>query len=497
MVQTSAVGEAGQMGKKVYASEKDIVMVPKNEQVFLQTATSVNDQCNLTLKMSFQGHLSDGLEGLYLSKYKNGDGAVSNIVSTHFEPSSARLAFPCWDEPEFKAKFTISVVRPKGLISLSNMPLKKTEDLQFYQPGTERDDFMTSVPMSTYLVAIAVCDYVYLRSTTAKGVKISLYAPAEQVSRGGLALNTALQVLTYYEEFFGVSYPLPKLDMIAIPGFSAGAMENWGLVTYRMTSLLADDAVSSERQKQIVVQTVAHELAHQWFGNLVTMKWWNDLWLNEGFASWVEVLGAKVSNPDWAITDQFYYDKVTSGLWLDSLQSSHPVSPPEISSVDESNSLFDEISYNKGPALLQMVADVIGLPTLRLGLKTYLKTHRYENADTKDLWAAVGSFTDFGAEGMKNFMNSWVDKQGYPLIELSMDDGELIARQRRYSNSRTPPCPGPAEAHLSNSPCSDIWNLRLTCLVGGRDGAASIDDSPSSFDTLDKASLFSDAFALT
>ncbi|KAK3598030.1 hypothetical protein CHS0354_042397 [Potamilus streckersoni] len=276
---------------------KENLEYKKNEQVYIRLERPLLTGTQFNLEVKFLGQLTGKLSGFYKSSYKTDKGEERYIATTHFEPTDARSAFPCFDEPDMKATFQVSIVREKDYITLFNTPLNRSE---VYEKGSLMvDHFEKSVDMSTYLVAFVVCDYKNVTSLTKGNVKVGVYTPADQIERAQFALDSAVAILDYYDEFFGVKYPLPKADLIAIPDFAAGAMENWGLVTYRLTSILYDPIRSSASSQQWVAVVIAHELAHQWFGNLVTMKWWDDLWLNEGFASFVEYIGTDKIHAEW------------------------------------------------------------------------------------------------------------------------------------------------------------------------------------------------------
>ncbi|XP_069679087.1 endoplasmic reticulum aminopeptidase 1-like isoform X2 [Periplaneta americana] len=404
---------------------------PAAQQIYLQVKEKFKVKGYYILNLRFQFWLSRELEGFYISSYHTEDGETKYLATTHFEPTYARSAFPCFDEPQFKAKFKMSIFRDRFHIALFNMPVVSTEDTGFYMgTGLLRDDFQESVEMSTYLVAFVVCDYKRITRQTQKKVSVSVYAPNEMISQASFALSTAADAMDYYEEFFGVPYPLPKQDLIAIPDFAAGAMENWGLITYRETSIMYDADETSAAGHQWVAIVVAHELAHQWFGNLVTMKWWNDLWLNEGFASYLEYLGVDHIMPSWKMMDQFILDKTHPALNLDALASSHPISVA-VHDPNEIESIFDIISYSKGASILYMLEKFLHQATLRNGLNDYLNTHKYGNAETKDLWNVLSKHANQSLD-VKAVMDTWTRQMGFPLITISRDKNTITAKQKRF-----------------------------------------------------------------
>ncbi|OAD57971.1 Glutamyl aminopeptidase [Eufriesea mexicana] len=361
---------------------------PKHQQLYLELEESkFRKRGNYTVHLRFISKLTSELEGFYLSSYVSPEGEKRYLATTHFEPTYARSAFPCFDEPQYKAKFKVSIFRDRFHIALCNMPVMNTEDAGFYMgTGLLRDDFQESVEMSTYLVAFVVCDFKRVSKLTKRNISVSVYAAEAMLPQAKYAVTTAARTMDYFESFFGVHYPLPKQDLIAIPDFAAGAMENWGLITYRETSILYDPQETSTSAHEWVAIVVAHELAHQWFGNLVTMKWWNDLWLNEGAASFFEYKGVNHISPEWSMMDQFILDKTQPALNLDALASSHPISVP-VKDPNEIEAIFDDISYSKGASILNMLEGFLCEDVLKSGLNDYLNSHAYGNADTNDLWA--------------------------------------------------------------------------------------------------------------
>ncbi|TVU09291.1 hypothetical protein EJB05_42754 [Eragrostis curvula] len=396
------------------------------------------------LNMKFNGTLNDQMRGFYrslivsfervlflsfiylvpfdCSKYQY-KGKMKNMAVTQFEPVDARRCFPCWDEPAFKAKFKISLEVPSELIALSNMPVANES-----VAGPIKSVLYEESPlMSTYLVAVVVGLFDYVEGVTPEGTKIRVYTQVGKSNQGKFALDVGLKSLALYKDYFGTPYPLPKLDMVAIPDFAAGAMENYGLVTFREVALVFDEQSSSESSKQNVAITVAHELAHQWFGNLVTMEWWTHLWLNEGFATWMSHLAVDSFFPQWNIWTQFLGD-TTAGLRLDSLEESHPIEV-EIHHASEIDEIFDAISYDKGASVIRMLQNYLGAERFQKALAAYIRKYAYSNAKTEDLWAVLEEKT---GEPVKNLMTTWTKQQGYPVINANLKGDYLELEQAQF-----------------------------------------------------------------
>ena len=303
-----------------------------------------------TLRIAFRGVLNDQMAGFYRSKYTTAEGETRYMASTQFEALDARRCFPCWDEPARKATFAATLIVPADRTAFSNMPVLAETLLA---DGTKRITFAPTPKMSTYLLAFVVGEFDFLQAFTSAGVAVRVYTPPGQTEKGRFGLEVAVKSLEFYDEYYGSPYPLPKLDMVAVPEFAMGAMENWGLVTYRAIDLLIDLQNASSSQKQRVCSVVTHELAHQWFGNLVTMEWWNDLWLNEGFASWMQTASAAEFFPEWQLWTQFCSSNLGGAMGLDALRTSHPIQVP-IAHAEEVEQVFDAISYFKGSAVSSM-----------------------------------------------------------------------------------------------------------------------------------------------
>lgn len=395
-------------------------LVPSSEELVITLVRPIRGLVQISL--DFTGILNDRLLGFYSSVYRSGKKTM-HIATTQFEAADARRAFPCWDEPSAKATFDVSLVAPINKSAISNMPVIKKETKGKVCVYT----FERTPPMSTYLLYLGVGDFESI-STTYRGIKISVIATRGNAKRGKFALGLTKKLLAEYEQYFGIRYPLPKLDLLAIPDFAAGAMENWGAITFRETLLLYDEKRSSTRTRQLIAEVVSHELAHQWFGNLVTMKWWNDLWLNESFATFMATKFVDKLYPKWAMWDQFADDTVNTALRLDSLKSTHPIDV-DVKSPAQVREIFDAISYDKGGSILQMIERIVGEPAFRRGLRVYLKKYAYSNATGTDLWRAIGKSAN---ENLAPFVHSWIRQSGYPLLDVKPHRNGLSLTQSRF-----------------------------------------------------------------
>lgn len=374
------------------------------------------------LRIAFEGTLNDQMKGFYKSTYEH-NGEKKNMAVTQFEPADARRCFPCWDEPACKATFRITLEVPSEVNALSNMPVVEEK----LAGNTKTIQYQESPIMSTYLVAVVIGLFNYVEDHTSDGIKVRVYCQVGKADQGIFALDVAVKTLDLYKKYFAVPYSLPKLDMVAIPDFAAGAMENYGLVTYRETALLYDDKHSAASNKQRVATVVAHELAHQWFGNLVTMEWWTHLWLNEGFATWVSYLAVDSLFPEWNIWTQFLNES-TEGLRLDGLSESHPIEV-EINHAGEIDEIFDAISYRKGASVIRMLQSYLGAGTFQRALAAYVKKYASSNAKTDDLWTVL---EEESGEPVNKLMNSWTKQKGYPVVSVKIKDQSLEFEQSQF-----------------------------------------------------------------
>ena len=390
------------------------------------------------IKMKFRGILNDQMAGFYRSGYLDLHGKKHYMGTTQMEPIDARRMFPCVDEPAAKAEFEISVTAAANLTILSNMPeSKRTLRLSGEATGNEMLQdvtFMTTPKMSTYLVALCLGHFEWVQATTKRGTLVRVLATPGKASQCEFALDVGVRCLEWYEDFFDLVYPLPKMDMIGVPDFSMGAMENWGLVTYREIDLLCDIKTVSAARMQRLASVVTHELAHQWFGNLVTMEWWDDLWLNEGFATFMQTLSADALFPEWKLWDQYITDDLDRARSLDGLRSSHPVQVA-IPKAEDVEQVFDAISYCKGACVVRIIYHVLGADKFKQGVRKYMRRHAYGNTVTDDLWAAFQEAMGPQAGWtVQELMGSWTQQLGYPVlkVKLSADKKSVSVKQEYF-----------------------------------------------------------------
>ena len=418
--------------------EPDVQFVDSNGMGFTSTEVTLNSgETTVTmkfpqplpigrgsLKMNFKGILNDQMTGLYRSGYLDLHGKKQYMGTTQMEAIDARRMFPCVDEPAAKAEFALTVTAPSDLNILSNMPeARRTLKLSGEETGNEllqEVEFMTSPKMSTYLVALCLGHFEFVQSTTKRGTLVRVLATPGKAAQCEFALDVGVRCLEWYEDFFDVVYPLPKLDMIGVPDFAMGAMENWGLVTYREIDLLCDVKTVSAARMQRLASVITHELAHQWFGNLVTMEWWDDLWLNEGFATFMQTLSADALFPEWKLWDQYITDDLDRARSLDGLRSSHPVQVP-IPKAEDVEQVFDAISYCKGACVVRVIYHVLGAERFRQGVRAYMKKHAWGNTVTDDLWNAFqATVVEKQDWTVAELMGSWTQQMGYPVLKVKL-----------------------------------------------------------------------------
>ncbi|XP_007943359.1 aminopeptidase N [Orycteropus afer afer] len=428
---TSQVTLKGVGGSQAPEIDRTELVVP-TEYLVVHLKGSLVANGQYEMYSEFEGELADDLAGFYRSEYMEGD--VKKVVATtQMQAADARKSFPCFDEPAMKATFNITIVHPKNLIALSNMLPKGDVPLEG-DPEWNVTEFQPTPRMSTYLLAYIVSEFTSVEAETENGVKIRIWArpSATLEHHSDYALNVTVPILDFFAKHYNIAYPLEKSDQIGLPDFNAGAMENWGLVTYRENSLLFDPLSSSSSNKERVVTVIAHELAHQWFGNLVTVAWWNDLWLNEGFASYVEYLGADHAEPTWNLKDLIVVNEVYRVMAVDALVSSHPLSSPadEVKTPAQISEMFDSISYSKGASVLRMLSNFLSEDIFKEGLSSYLNNFAYNNTNYLDLWKylqkAVDNHPSLNLPAtVQTIMDRWTLQMGFPVITVDTDKGTI------------------------------------------------------------------------
>jgi tricorn protease interacting factor F2/3 len=409
-------------GQKIQAKTR---LDEKKETLTIKLPKKIKGKTRLFV--DFIGILNDRLVGFYRSQYKDKQGKTKYLATTQFEAADARRAFPCWDKPAAKATFDVSLIVEKNHTAISNTNViakKKLGSKTLFK-------FARTPIMSTYLLYLGVGEFEFLSGKIGKTV-IRIATTKGNSSKGKFSLDICKKLLKAYENYFGITYPLPKLDLIAVPDFASGAMENWGAITFRETILLYDPKTSSTQTKQHIAEVVSHELAHQWFGNLVTMEWWNDLWLNESFATFMATKFVDKFYPEWKLWDQFLEDTMNTAMALDALHSSHPIDV-KVNSPSEIREIFDAISYDKGGCVLRMLENFVTEKVFRAGLRKYLKKFAYKNAKGDDLWDAIGKEAKMPVRTM---VNSWLRQAGFPLVEVQKHNSTLVISQKRFVHEK-------------------------------------------------------------
>src|SRR3989440_504248 len=426
-----------------------------------------------SLALEFSGTITPKGRGFYYMPYQEqGTGAKKIALGTQFEPSDARRFFPCWDEPSFRARFQLTAVVPENWLAVSNMPVESERKIDPPSPnaGPARSSGATGIDkevrfqptpsMSSYL-NVFVAGELDAIETKVAGTQIRVIATKGKAEWGRYALESTAQILEYYNDYFGVRYPLPKLDQIAIPGGFGGAMENWGGITYYESALLFDPKKSSAATRQRIYEVIAHETAHQWFGDLVTMAWWDNLWLNEGFASW---MGSKCTahfNPQWEVwlRREFPRDPTRrvgiakeAAMESDARSTTHPIQQP-VATEAEANGAFDDITYKKGQSFLRMLESFLGEDVFREGIRRYMAAHMYSNTTTADLWNAL---SETSGKAVAEITAGWTEQPGFPVVKVKREqDGSISLTQERFT------------VNFKNAPPLE-WKIPLThAVVGG------------------------------
>jgi puromycin-sensitive aminopeptidase len=377
------------------------------------------------LQIAFSGILNNKLHGFYRSTYKDAHGEQKVLASTQFESTDARRAFPCWDEPAFKAVFQVTLVVDDGLTAISNARVVRETPLR--GSGKKEVVFADSIKMSSYLVAFIVGEFEATEPVMVDNAPLRVWAVPGKRHLGKFAQEIGRFSLAHFSSYYGIPYPGDKLDLIAIPDFASGAMENLGAITFRETALLVDEEKATRGELERVADVVSHENAHMWFGDLVTMRWWNGLWLNEAFATFMEMLAVDAWKPEWRRWDSFTVSRAAA-MQVDGLKSTRPIEFP-VEKPEEAAGMFDVLTYEKGASVLRMLEQYLGAEPFRDGIRLYLRRHAYANAETTDLWRALEDST---REPVRALMDTWIFQAGYPRIDVAKDGRALILSQRMF-----------------------------------------------------------------
>jgi len=439
------------------ALPKSAIKIDKEKELLTLALLSELKPGDHTLALRFEGKINEAGQGLFYMRYQeHGSGATKLMLGTQFEATDARRFFPCWDEPAFRARFQLTTVVPENWLAISNMPVESEKKIA---DGKEVR-FAATPPMSSYL-NVFVAGELDLIESRGGPTQIRVITTKGKAELGRYALEATAQILQYYNDYFGVPYPLPKLDQIALPGGFGGAMENWGGITYYESALLFDPKNSSTETKQNIYEVLAHEMAHQWFGDLVTMAWWDNLWLNEGFASWMGTKCTAHFNPQWEVwlrresprdpTRRVGIAK-EAAMEGDARSTTHPIQQL-IATEAEANSAFDDITYKKGQSFLRMLESFLGEDVFRDGIRRYITAHKYSNSTTADLWSAL---SEASKKPVGEIAAGWTQQPGFPIVKVKREaDGKVRLTQERFT------------VNFENAPPLE-WKIPLTYTVIGQ-----------------------------
>ncbi|WP_455388136.1 M1 family metallopeptidase [Petrachloros mirabilis] len=406
------------------------------------------------LHLTFQGTLNDKLRGFYRSTYKDQNGTNQTMAATQFEATDARRAFPCWDEPDFKAVFATTLVVDRTLTAVSNSALAS----ETVEGGKKVLRFTDTIKMSTYLVAFIVGRIDATTPTFIGKTPLQLWTVPGKAHLTGFGQEIAVASLQFFESYYGIPYPGDKLDLLAIPDFASGAMENLGAITFRETALLIDQRTGTHGELERIADVVAHENAHMWFGDLVTMSWWNGLWLNEAFATFMEMLAVDAWKPEWKRWDTFSVSRAAA-FSVDGLHSTRPIEYP-VRAPKDADAMFDVLTYEKGASVLRMLEQHIGPMVFRDGVRRYLDAHAYGNADTKDLWISLG---EAAKQPVPELMDGWIFQPGYPLVTAELIAGsQLLLNQQRFTYLPHTSLSAPHSSHTT-------WHIPIQLRMVGRE----------------------------
>ncbi|XP_059825431.1 leucyl-cystinyl aminopeptidase-like isoform X2 [Hypanus sabinus] len=431
-----------------------VLEYPPHKQIAIKVNPMLTKEGKYVLYLKYSANLSDNLSGFFKGTYQD-QNKRRILAATQFKPFFARSAFPCFDEPAFNATYVIRIIREADHISLSSMPKDSTSTVA---DGLYQDTFMKSFKMSTYLVAFVVADLTNVSCNARDGTLVSVYAVPGKRDQMKYPLEVAKKLLNFFESFFNISYSLKKLDLVALPVFQKDAAESWGLINFQEMALLCKEETASVRDKQMIVRGIAHELAHQWFGNLVTLEWWNDLWLKEGFATLMEEISVKKVFPELQGIDEFQYFHFVT-LREDSMNSSHPLSNP-VETFEQIEEMFDFISFQKGASVLMMLKNLLNETIFQQGIRQYLKEHMYQKTKIEDFWNSISKVGNVDLN-VKEIMETWTRQTGYPVVTVKLDTtaSQIHLNQTRFLRT----------SHSLNSSSSSyyshLWHIPLTYIT--------------------------------
>ena len=440
------------------------------ERLFVAPAAPITQE-TATLEIEFSGVLNDKLRGFYRSTYTDADGNQQVIATTQMQSTDCRRAFPCWDEPAFKAVFGITLDVDAELTAISNSP-----ELERSTSGARTViRFADTMVMSSYLVAFVVGRLEATEAVDVEGTPLRVVHVPGKAHLTGFGLDVGAFCLRWFQRYYGIEYPGDKVDLVALPDFAAGAMENLGCITFRESLLLVDPATSTQNERQLVADVVAHELAHMWFGDLVTMRWWNGIWLNEAFATFMEIAACDAYRPDWERWTSFGVERSVA-FETDALASTRSVEY-EVRSPADCEGMFDVLTYQKGGALLRMLEQYLGAERFREGVSHYLRTHAYANTETNDLWDAIEHTS---GDPVRRIMDSWIWQPGFPLVTASLveHDGAmaLSLSQQRFRYDDATPSDGSAGAGGDDTGRAALWAVPVHVRSGGVTATVLLDD---------------------
>ena len=441
----------------------------KNELLRISLSSELSAGAH-TLSLSFSGKINQQGRGLFYMRYQEqGSGAKKIALGTQFEPTDARRLFPCWDEPGFRARFQLMAVVPQNWLAVSNMPVeseKKIDNPEIIGAVGKEIRFAMTPSMASYLNVFVAGELDSIETNVA-GTQVRVIATKGKAEWGRYALESTAQILNYYNDYFGIHYPLPKLDQIAIPGGFGGAMENWGGITYFESGLLFDPQNSSATTRQRIYEVIAHETAHQWFGDLVTMAWWDNLWLNEGFASWMGTKCTAHFNPQWEVWLEKSVPRdparrigivKETAMEGDARATTHSIQQ-KVANEAEANSAFDDITYKKGQSFLRMLESFLGEETFRDGIRRYMQAHKYSNSTTADLWNAL---REASGKPVVEIAAGWTEQPGFPVVNVKREaNGKVALSQERFTIN-------------FHDNTGTTWKIPLTYFIDGQSAPATL-----------------------